>query len=126
MEGPGTRLADFGYPCIEEAQDTMPESAPALTGLTDHPLRLALNNEIHARPPIPLAAPHLVSFVAISHDDEFPRSVEVSHLRNLAAAFAVPLPEATGDHLILDVGAFRLKWERHTEFSSYSFFRPPE
>ncbi len=120
------RLANYGFPCTHEAQDTMPESAPALTGLTDHPLRLALNNEIHARPPVPLEAPQLVSYVAISHDDEFPRSVEVTHLRNLAAAFAVPLPEATGDHLLLDVGAFRLKWERHTEFSSYSFFRRPE
>ncbi|MBL8404888.1 MAG: DUF3422 family protein, partial [Dechloromonas sp.] len=33
----------------------------ALSELTEHPLRQRLNNEFHARPPVPLVGPVLVS-----------------------------------------------------------------
>ena len=32
-------------------------------------------------------------------------------------------PATARDHLFVDAGSFRLKWERHNEFSSYTFFR---
>lgn len=95
-------------------------------GLAHHPLRLKLNNEIHARPPVPLEAPQFISYMALTHGEESTREAELTHLRDLAAAYAVPLPEAEGDHLLLDVDAFRVKWERHTEFSTYTFIRAPQ
>ncbi len=33
-----------------------------------------------------------------------------------------PVPRLDVPHITADLGAFRLKWERHTEFASYTFF----
>jgi uncharacterized membrane-anchored protein len=104
----------------------MTEQRTDHAGLAEHPLRFKLNNEIHARPPVPLEAPQLISYLAVTHAEDSARETEIAHLRALAAAYAVPLPEAEGDHLLLDVGALRVKWERHTEFSTYTFIRAPQ
>ncbi len=93
--------------------------------LEQHPLRFRLNNEIHARPPVALEAPQLISYLAVTHEGVTAPD-ELDHLRELAQAFAKALPEAEGEHLFLDLNAFRLRWERHTEFSSYTFFRKPQ
>ena len=37
--------------------------------LRNHPLRQRLNDEVHTRPPIPLEAPALISFIAYTRDD---------------------------------------------------------
>ena len=94
--------------------------------LAVHPLRFRLNNEIHARPPVPLEPPQLISYMALTHEENCAREAEIDHLRTLAAGYAVPLPEADGEHLFFDLGPFRLKWERHTEFSTYTFIRTPQ
>ena len=39
-----------------------------LAELEEHPLRDRLNNEFHARPPIPLSGPTLVSHLAFKHN----------------------------------------------------------
>jgi uncharacterized membrane-anchored protein len=91
----------------------------------EHPLRYVLNNELHARPPVPLDDPQLISYVAMIHEGTSADD-ETAHLRSLASAFAVPLPEAEREHILLDVGAFRLKWERHSEFSGYTIFHTPQ
>jgi len=103
---------------------TTPEHATA-GKLTEHPLRYKLNNELHARPPVPVAHPQLVSYVALMHDG-VREDDELRHLQLLADAYARPLPLAEGGHLQLDLGDLKLKWERHNEFSSYAFFRTPE
>ncbi len=92
--------------------------------LPEHPLRYKLNNEVHARPPVPLSRPQRVSYLALMHEGAS-EADELRQLRALAEAFATPLPEAESGHLQLDVGDFRLKWERHNEFSSYTFFCTP-
>ena len=97
-----------------------------LAALSEHPLRYKLNNEVHARPPVPLEAPQLISYMAVTHNENDDREAEITHLRALAAAYAVPMPEIDSEHLILDLGAFRIKWERHTEFSTYTFVRTPQ
>src|SRR5574337_1058188 len=109
-----------------QSQKNMSEQHIALSGLSEHPLRYKLNNEVHARPPVPLEAPQLISYMAVTHNENDDREAEIAHLRALAAAYAVPMPEIGSEHLILDLGAFRVKWERHTEFSTYTFIRPPQ
>jgi uncharacterized membrane-anchored protein len=109
-----------------QPEQNMTEQHPDHAGLIEHHLRFKLNNEIHARPPVPLEAPELISYMAVTHEESNGREAEIAHLRALAAAYAVPLPEADGDHLLLDVGPFRVKWERHTEFSTYTFIRVPQ
>ncbi|WP_374340748.1 DUF3422 family protein [Methyloversatilis sp.] len=91
---------------------------------TEHPLRYKLNNEVHARPPVTVSHPQLVSYVALMHEGVSEQD-ELAHLQALADAYARPLPKADGGHLQLDVGDFQLKWERHNEFSSYAFFLTP-
>lgn len=87
-----------------------------------HPLRQALNDEVHARPPVPLDAPEIVTYLAFLHDPDSAQH-EAAHLKLLAEQLGLPEPVTDTDHVSLDTGAFRLKWERHNEFSSYTFFR---
>lgn len=96
----------------------------ALTSLpAQHPQRAQLHNEIHARPPEALAAP-----VAITHivmwADAAQREASRAHLTQLLRDQHLPLPGADSTHLRVDLGAFRLRWELHTEFVSWTFSAP--
>jgi uncharacterized membrane-anchored protein len=91
--------------------------------LAPHPLRERLQREFHARPPIPLAGPVLVSHLAFLHDDEAAGN-EREHLSRLCSENVCQVVESSEAHLVLDNAAFRVRWELHTEFSSYTFFRP--
>lgn len=88
-----------------------------------HPLRRPLNDEVHARPPVPLEAPEYVSYLAVLHH-EGSASREAAHLSALAEQFGLDSPVTDSGHVLLEMDGFRLKWERHNEFSSYTFFRP--
>lgn len=97
--------------------------APTHRLLADHPLRAALTNEVHARPPEALIAPLRATHLAMV-TGEGTAEAEARHLARLCAhAGIAPPPSGTG-HYSADFGTFRLKWERHTEFSSYTVFRP--
>jgi uncharacterized membrane-anchored protein len=84
----------------------------------DHPQRSALNAEVHARPPEALAAPLRLSYLALFLEDreEHWRSVYA-----LTQRYGRPPPAAGSNHYSADLGPFRLKWERHTEFSRFKF-----
>lgn len=87
-----------------------------------HPLRQTLSDEIHARPPVAIDTPELVTYLAFLHEAGNVER-EAQHLRLLAEQLGLPEPATDTGHLFLDAGRFRLKWERHNEFSSYTFFR---
>jgi uncharacterized membrane-anchored protein len=87
-----------------------------------HPLRQSLSDEVHARPPVPLDTPEFVTYLAFLHDAGSVER-EALHLRELAVQLGLPAPATESGHVFLDAGTFRLKWERHNEFSSYTFFR---
>ena len=87
----------------------------------DHPHRLALAEEAHARPPEPLSAPARATYVAVLVDAE-DREREQAHLAALCATFGAELPAAGATHHLARLGELRLKWERHGEFSGYTFF----
>lgn len=87
-----------------------------------HPLREVLSNEVHARPPVPMTAPEVVSYLAFVHENGSAER-EPAHLALLAELLDLPAPDPSSGHLFIDAGAFRLKWERHNEFSSYAFLR---
>ncbi|MFC5300052.1 DUF3422 family protein [Azospira restricta] len=91
--------------------------------IAEHPLRRRLNAEIHSRPPVAIPGPEWISYLAVTHaggsaDDER------KHLAALCTTLGTEVcPLVDGDHWVLDAGPLRLKWERHTEFSGYTFFR---
>jgi uncharacterized membrane-anchored protein len=45
------------------------------------------------------------------------------HLAQLLRDHHLPAPDALTNHVRVDVGAFRLRWESHTEFVSWTFMR---
>jgi len=85
-----------------------------------HPMRVELSDEVHARPPLPLRAPSRVSCLALLSPPAA-RPDEWSGLLALAARFGITMPATPGSQCSADFGPFRLKWERHTEFSRYVF-----
>lgn len=88
----------------------------------EHPLRQKLNDEVHARPPVTLETPEFVTYLAFLHVDGSAER-EGAHLRQLAEQLELPAPDTSSGHVFLDAGGFRLKWERHNEFTSYTFVR---
>ena len=99
----------------------MPLTAPLLP--PDHPDRALLAAEVHARPPEPLAAPSRASYVAVRIDaDE--RAAERAHIHTLCRHYQLAPPGDSGSltQWAATLGPLRFKWERHGEFSSYTFF----
>jgi uncharacterized membrane-anchored protein len=94
--------------------------------LRTHPLRQRLNDEVHTRPPIPLEAPALVSYLAFTRENHG-QEAERSHIGLLYESMGLPVePSAEAAHLIIDGGTFQVKWEQHGEFSTYTFFTKPK
>ena len=87
----------------------------------DHLERLRLAEEVHVRSPEALETPSRATYVAALIDHE-QRPRERMHLALLCERFAVTPPSADAIHFGADLGAVRLKWERHGEFSGYTFF----
>jgi uncharacterized membrane-anchored protein len=85
-----------------------------------HPLRRTLHNEVHARPPIPLRGPCRLSYLALLSGWENIEA-ERAHVRALCQRYGVAAPPLDDNHFQGDLGPFRLKWERHTEFTRYKF-----
>jgi uncharacterized membrane-anchored protein len=88
----------------------------------DHPQRLALHNEVHARPPEPMQAPMAISHV-VMWVDRASAQASRDHLAQLLRDHHLPAPDAHTNHVRMDLGAFRLRWELHTEFVSWTFMR---
>lgn len=89
----------------------------------DHPDRAALAAEVHARPPEPLRPPARASYVAVRIEAES-RAAEAAHLAALCRQCGVAAPADGVTQWVGTLGALRCKWERHGEFSSYTFFTP--
>lgn len=88
---------------------------------TPHPQRVALHNEVHARPYEQMAPP-----LALSHLALLAPAGDASreHLNRLLESRHLPLPAAHASYLSIDIGGVHLRWEKHTEFQTYTFWRP--
>jgi uncharacterized membrane-anchored protein len=90
--------------------------------LHPHPDREAVAAEIHTRPPPELSAPVRVTHLALIQgrggaDDE--RAL----LAELCRSYSALPPEEGALHHVAKLGQLELRWERHTEFSTYIFVR---
>lgn len=85
-----------------------------------HPQRDALHHEVHARPYERMSAPLLLSHVAhVGGEAGTPRE----HLAALLRTRQLPVPEAGASHLSTDLGGARLRWEKHGEFHTCTFWK---
>lgn len=96
-------------------------NAPARLPIA-HAQRVALHNEIHARPPEALAAPLAISNLVMLCDAA-QREASRAHVAALLRDHHLPAPDADCTHLRMDVGGLRLRWELHTEFVTWTFSR---
>jgi uncharacterized membrane-anchored protein len=88
----------------------------------NHPLREAVTAELHARTFDPMRAPVRVAhFAYLCGERGSGRQHE--YLARLLAHFGVPRPRELGLQFAADLGGMRLRWERHTEFVTYTLSR---
>jgi len=87
----------------------------------DHPLRSALIEEVHARPFAALEPPEQVSHLALVSGEDG-AAADFAHLVRLCRRYRLSSPTDGSKHFTCDFGTFRLKWERHGEFCTYTFF----
>ena len=90
--------------------------------LRHHPLRAALHNEVHARPPEATTAPLQIAHIVMLCDTQ-QREQSRLHMAALAKDHHLPSPDPEQTHLRMEFGRFRLRWELHTEFVSWTFSR---
>jgi uncharacterized membrane-anchored protein len=89
---------------------------------SQHLQRVALHNEIHARPPEALNAPLAISHLVMVCDAA-QREASRAHVAALLRDHHLPLPDTQSTHIRMDLGQFRIRWELHTEFVSWTFMR---
>ena len=100
----------------------MPSLSLTALGLTAHPLRDELDREFHARPFERLKTPSLISHLALlSGPGREAIDRDRAQIADLCNHYGVAPPTPGAVHLSVDCGPFRLKWERHSEFSAYTF-----
>jgi len=91
----------------------------------NHPQRVPLAAEAHSRPFLQLSAPESLTHFAVYMRDaaDANRHIAFQHalLTDLCLHFGVTGPGIEARHFFHDFGGFRLKWECHTEFATYTF-----
>lgn len=88
-----------------------------------HEMRDQLVAEAHARPPTPLPHPTLAARLA-NLSGEGGGSEDWAHMVALCRKLQAPEPSEGARWSVLDAGKWRLRWERHTEISTWTFYRP--
>jgi uncharacterized membrane-anchored protein len=95
--------------------------------LADHPLRYQLSNELHARPAPVIPSPGTAVFLALKVPQDAAardRVADRAHLTALLDRHGAPHPAPDSTHHGATLGRHGLKWESHTEFTSYTAFSP--
>jgi uncharacterized membrane-anchored protein len=92
--------------------------------LNEHARRRELAGEVHARPYEQMSAPVRASQLAMVNAAP---DAERAHLARLLAPHGAEPPGDGVGYVVRDLGGVRLRWERHSEFSTYTFIRqdPP-
>ncbi len=98
--------------------DEHPKPYPALP---NHPLRAQIVSELHARPFDSIESPIRATHLAMHGGDA---NLERAHVAALCQRYGLPGPISEATYLSEDLGPYRVRWERHTEFSTYTFFVP--
>jgi len=92
----------------------------------NHPLRVPLAAEVHSRPSLHVCGPELITHIAVfARSDAHPGGDNLRTQLQILAAFCthfgVASPGGDAKYFFHDFGRFRLKWECHTEFATYTF-----
>jgi uncharacterized membrane-anchored protein len=91
--------------------------------LTAHPLRAAVLGEVHARPFTPIETPRRVLHFAFETTGER-ADADRAALMSFCADRGLPAPQHAANHHRVVFGATALRWEQHSEFTTYTWELP--
>ena len=90
-----------------------------MTTLITHPLRRALIDEAHARPPVGIVSPARLSTLTLLFDDD--GCGQRAALADLVTRLGLTLQEPHSAHHTCVAGDLTVRWALHTEFVRYTF-----
>src|SRR4051812_46515788 len=93
--------------------------------LAAHPLRAAVLGEVHARPFTPIETPRRVLHFAFETTAERGEADRAALIASCAARGLPELPTGAKHHRI-EFGGTALRWEQHSEFTTYTWELPSE
>ena len=94
----------------------------SVLGFPVHQGRAPAVGEVHSRPHPVVASPRVL--IQLSFMTEGGSAVDHAVLSELARAWGAPAPDRSARHFTLARGQGSLRWERHTEFSTYLWEGP--
>jgi uncharacterized membrane-anchored protein len=83
----------------------------------EHTDRRDLNDEVHARPPLRIAEPAIVTHLAYQTGEQG-AARDFDHLTALCRQFATPVPPPGARQWLITTDDRVIRWERHTEFAT--------
>ncbi len=93
--------------------------------LVPHPLRAAILGEVHARPFTPLSVPSRV--IHFAFDTSGTRAqIDRANLVEFCLSRGLPAPAPTEKHHRAPFGTTILRWEQHSEFTTYTWEMPSD
>lgn len=90
--------------------------------LTNHKSRYNLTNELHARPFPEVDTPSIIGYLAFINDDNTSNHFKI--LSDLLSRYGALPAQKEASHYFCTVGSLTLKWEKHTEFVTYTLIKP--
>jgi uncharacterized membrane-anchored protein len=105
-----------------ELPETTVQPLSSLSKIATHPLREKLYNELHNRPFQSISTPAQITHIAIQHNGKL-KQQEHEFISALCNTFQVNSPAQSMPCFYQDFGLFSLRWERHLEYSTYTFIR---
>ncbi len=89
-------------------------------GMVEHEERASVLGELHARPLLSLSVPRRIYHFAFMTSEDAAQEDRVS-IEALAKSRGVPPPAAGAKFHRFDFGPWDLRWEQHTEFTTYTW-----
>jgi uncharacterized membrane-anchored protein len=105
-----------------ELSESTVQPLSSLSKIATHPLRERLYNELHNRPFQSISTPAQITHIAIQHNGKL-KQQEHEFISLLCNKFQVNSPAKSMPCFYQDFGLFSLRWERHLEYSTYTFIR---
>jgi len=99
------------------------ETASPLPAFRTHSMREAVLGEVHARPFRPLSAPSIILHYAFTTSPD-EAAADYEWFSDLCASQGAAGPGRTARHHVLEFGGGTLSWERHAEFTTYTWHGP--
>lgn len=96
------------------------KASPTRAPFPEHEWRAAILSELHARPFLPLEAPRRIYHFAFATNHE-EALADRQALERLALARDVAPPPVGSKFHYFRFGPWRLRWEQHTEFTTYTW-----